>query len=111
MLRDKKDVLEVCVKYGEVLEEVFQNFEVRLYGSYHNGTPNKHSDIDVAVVCDEFKDVDYILSLQILNRLKCKVDSYIEPISMYFEELNSPLPGSIEAQVSKSSELVYKSKN
>lgn len=111
MVRDKKDVISVCVQYGVLLESIFHNFEIRLYGSYHNGTPTKHSDIDVAVVCDEFKGIDYTLSLQLLNRLKTKVDSYIEPISMYFEELTNPLPGSIESQVSKSNELVYKSRD
>ncbi len=109
MVREKDEVLRVCREYGRVLEQVFENFEVRLYGSYHKGNPTKHSDIDVAIICDEFKGIDYILSLQILNRLKLNVDSYIEPISMCFEELAKPLPGSIEAQVAKSNELVYRS--
>lgn len=30
---------------------------------------------------------------------------------MYFDELTNPLKGSIEAQVSKSNELVYKSRD
>ncbi len=111
MLRKKESVISACIQYGNLLESVFQKFEIRLYGSYHNGTATNQSDIDVAVICDEFKGIDYTLSLQILNRLKSKVDSYIEPISMYFDELTNPLLGSIEAQVSKSNELVYKSRD
>ena len=109
MVRTKEDVVQACIKYGKVLENVFQKFEIRLYGSYHKGLATRHSDIDVAVVCDEFQDIEYTLSLQILNRLKVDVDAYIEPISLYFDELKNPLPGSIAAQVAISNELVFKS--
>lgn len=109
MVRTKEDVINACVKYGKVLENIFQGFEIRLYGSYHKGLATRHSDIDIAVVCNEFKGIDYMLSLQILNRLKVDVDTYLEPISLDFDELKNPLPGSIAAQIALSNELVFKS--
>jgi predicted nucleotidyltransferase len=109
MVRTKADVIQACIKYGKVLETVFSGFELRLYGSYHEGNPTVHSHIDVAVVCNEFKDIEYTLSLQILNRLKVDVDTYIAPISLDYDEFHHPLPGSIAAQVAKTNELVFKS--
>jgi predicted nucleotidyltransferase len=109
VVRSKTEVIEAIRKFGVILDKVFSRFEIRLYGSYFNGSPTADSDIDVAVVCDEFKGIDYMLSLQILNRLRLDADLYIEPISMYFDELSSPLPGSIESAVAKASEVVYRS--
>lgn len=108
MARSRQDVIAACQRYGKALENVFGTFDLRLFGSYHRGDANEHSDIDVAVVCDDFAGIDDIIGLQILSRLKVNVDSYIEPISMTFTDLAAPLRGSIESFVAKDSTLVYR---
>jgi predicted nucleotidyltransferase len=52
---------------------------VLLYGSYARGTPRRYSDIDVAIVVDEFSGD--LLSLKAkLFRLRRQIDVRIEPL-------------------------------
>ena len=81
--------------------------EIRLFGSYHHNTATRHSDIDLAVISSDFVDIDYLLSLKLLNRLKIKIDVDIEPIALVPEELKNPELGSIASAISKDSELIY----
>lgn len=109
MERTKKEIIKSVLEYAKVVDRIFENVEVRLYGSYHNNTAGPQSDIDVAVISDDFKDMDYLLSLKILNRLRLGLDLDIEPISMTFDEFINPQIGSIACSVAASSEIVYKS--
>ncbi|MBF0312025.1 MAG: nucleotidyltransferase domain-containing protein [Oligoflexia bacterium] len=95
--------------YGKVLERIFDDVEIRLYGSYHRNAATKDSDIDLAVISPDFRDMNYLLSLKILNRLKLGVDLDIEPISLTPEEFQNPLIGSIAYSVAKDSETVFTS--
>jgi predicted nucleotidyltransferase len=108
MVRTKEQILEVAEKYGKALSYVFENIEIRLYGSYHNGNPHQDSDIDFAVISNDFNDMDYLLSLKILNRMKILIDDDIEPISLTPQEFLNPPIGSIASALRKSSEVVYK---
>lgn len=108
MARERNEVINSAIRYGELLSTLFDDVEVRLYGSYHHNTANQHSDIDLAVISSDFADMDYLLSLKLLNRLKINIDVDIEPISLTPEELQNPLLGSIAAVVAKDSELVYR---
>ena len=47
-------------------------------GSYIDGTPTVDSDIDVAVIFDDFKG-DWLETTTLLSRLKRKVNLLIEP--------------------------------
>lgn len=108
MARSRAEVINSAVKYGELLSTLFDDIEIRLFGSYHHNTANKHSDIDLAVISSDFADMNYMLSLKLLNRLKINIDVEIEPISIIPDELQNPKIGSIASVISKDSELVYK---
>lgn len=107
MARSRSEVIASAIQYGKVLSTLFDDVEVRLYGSYHHGNANKHSDIDLAVISSDFLDMNYLLSLKLLNRLKINVDVEIEPIAMTPDELQNPAIGSIAAAVARDSEIVY----
>ena len=51
-----------------------------LYGSYAKGRPNKHSDIDIALVVNRIDDETYWKSLHLLWKLTYQVDDRIEPV-------------------------------
>lgn len=110
MVRKKTEVKRIAKKYGEYLSQIFDDVEIRLFGSYYTGKAKEGSDIDLAVISPDLGNMDYLLSLKILNRLKIPIASDIEPISLTPEEIKKPRLGSIAHSISKNSELMYKHK-
>jgi predicted nucleotidyltransferase len=60
--------------------------EVILFGSYAHGNPKEHSDIDLAVISDWFRDKTRIESMQYLSRMAAGYNTLIEAIPFTAEE-------------------------
>ncbi|MFH2095819.1 MAG: nucleotidyltransferase domain-containing protein [Bacteroidota bacterium] len=74
---DKEDALNIAYRYANVVKEKYDFIKIILFGSYAKGSYNVDSDIDIAVV---FKDYKNLLDIQLeLMRLRRKIDSRIEP--------------------------------
>ncbi len=77
--RDRKVISKTIQRYLKVLKENKINFKkVYLYGSCVRGDFTNDSDIDLAIVSDEFTG-DFIDDGLLLMRLRRQVDSRIEP--------------------------------
>lgn len=110
MARSKDDILKSSQLFGEKISELFDDVELRLFGSYYRDEAKIGSDIDLAVISPDFGDMNYILALKVLNRIKNKIDVEIEPIALTPEDITSPEIGSIASYISKGNLLVYKEK-
>jgi len=108
VVRTKNEVLATATLFGQKVSELFENVEIRLYGSHYKNQAKAGSDIDLAVISPDFNDMNYLLALKILNRIKNKINVEIEPIAITPEEMTSPELGSIASYISKESLLVYK---
>jgi len=74
---DKTDALNIARQYASVIKTHFDCKQVFLFGSYAKGTHHEESDIDIAVIINEFENpMDIQLELM---RLRRKIDSRIEP--------------------------------
>lgn len=74
---DKKTAITIAQKYATVVKSTFDYDKIILFGSYSKGDFNEHSDIDIAVV---FDDYDSHIQRQVeLLKLTRYVDSRIEP--------------------------------
>ncbi len=84
---DLKDILKIVEKYAELLKENMDVKGVYLFGSFVRGGFDEDSDIDVAVVSDEFNGdlVDDTLKLMKFRR---NVDSRIEPHPFLVKDFN-----------------------
>ncbi|MDR0307212.1 MAG: nucleotidyltransferase domain-containing protein [Chitinispirillales bacterium] len=51
---DKEQALSIAEKYAEKVAKEFKPKQILLFGSYLYGTPNEYSDIDIAVIFDEY---------------------------------------------------------
>jgi predicted nucleotidyltransferase len=76
---DKAAVINIVETYAEKVVAEFSPTAVILYGSYAKGTANEESDIDVAVVFDNFKG-DWLKTSAELWHITRSVDTNIEPI-------------------------------
>ncbi|MBW1744490.1 MAG: nucleotidyltransferase domain-containing protein [Deltaproteobacteria bacterium] len=60
--------------------------EVILFGSYAHGNAKEHSDIDLAIISDWFRDKTRIENMQYLSRVAAKYNSLIEAVPFTVEE-------------------------
>lgn len=89
---DKKVIYDIVKKYITVLKENKVNSKkVYLYGSYVNGKFNNDSDIDIAIISDDFSG-KIINDQWLLMKLRRKVDLRIEPHPFLSDEWNKKNP-------------------
>ncbi len=106
MVKSKEQVVEAIERYRNVLDELFDGVEVRLYGSYLKGNANEFSDIDVAVVSSDFHGISSDVAIKLLARLRLKIDRSIEAMPFTPEDLAHPQVGSLSYDVAQFSEVI-----
>jgi len=88
---DKREAVNIAQQYAHTVSSAFDCKKIILFGSYAKGTHTTDSDIDIAVV---FNDYPNVLDRQVeLMKLTRKVDSRIEPHPFREREfeVNNPL--------------------
>ena len=73
-----KLIMDIVQKYVDKVCENYKIEAIILFGSYAKGTQHKDSDIDIAIVTDDFQN-DIIDEELKLMRLRRKIDKRIEP--------------------------------
>lgn len=76
---DRKAALESATEYAREVCNVFSPLYILLYGSYTNGAATEDSDIDIAVIFDDY-DGNWIKDSALLWKLTRKVSTLIEPV-------------------------------
>ena len=79
-----KDILESVNKFIEEIKKKYNITAVILFGSYAKGTANEYSDIDIAVVSDDFDDIYDCMA--ILMGMTWDIDARIEPHPITVED-------------------------
>ncbi|MBS4025936.1 MAG: nucleotidyltransferase domain-containing protein [Clostridia bacterium] len=80
MVKDniREKIVQIAKEYAKLLESKLNIKNIYVYGSYINGNYTEDSDIDIAVVADDFSG-DPIEDIFILMKIRRKVDIRIEP--------------------------------
>ncbi len=76
---DKKEALSVVKKYADEVIKFLSPSKIILYGSYAKGTANINSDIDVAIIFDNFKGDLWETSTELWKKAY-KISDIIEPV-------------------------------
>lgn len=74
----RERIEKIAKDFGRLIQEELDVKYIYLYGSYVKGTQTEDSDIDIAVVGDDFSG-DPIADTLILMRIRRKIDKRIEP--------------------------------
>ncbi len=70
-------IINTVIKYIKTVSKVYNVKAVYLFGSFAKGTNHEDSDIDIAIISDDFKDkIDDMSNLFMLTR---NIDLRIEP--------------------------------
>ncbi|HHV19439.1 MAG TPA: nucleotidyltransferase domain-containing protein [Thermoanaerobacterales bacterium] len=88
---DKRRVEEIVTKYSRLVKEEIDVKHVYLYGSYAKDNYSSDSDIDVAIVGDDFIG-DPIEDTLRLMKMRRKIDSRIEPRPFKTSDFNISNP-------------------
>lgn len=73
-----RKVEKIIMDYGKLIEKEVKVKQIYLYGSYAKGTYSPDSDIDVAIVSDDFSG-DIIKDTLLLMKIRRKIDNRLEP--------------------------------
>ncbi|MDR3244102.1 MAG: nucleotidyltransferase domain-containing protein [Elusimicrobiota bacterium] len=76
-----------ALKYAQILKDNMEVKEMYLFGSYVKGTNHIDSDIDIAVISDDFKG-DCIDDTVKLMRFRRSIDTMIEPHPFLLKDFN-----------------------
>jgi len=101
---DKTTVREIALKYAEEVKKVLSPEKILLFGSYVNGTPREYSDIDIAVVMNNYQG-NWLDAATMLCALRMSVSLDIEP---HLLDESCDRSGFLEF-VKKTGEVLYKS--
>ncbi|MDD2586229.1 MAG: nucleotidyltransferase domain-containing protein [Syntrophomonadaceae bacterium] len=74
----REEITAIAEKYADLVKEEMNVEAVYLFGSFVNGNHDQDSDIDIAVIADDFSG-DIIEDTLKLMRIRRKVDTRIEP--------------------------------
>jgi len=75
---DKATVINTVNRYADEVKKEYNPLAIVIFGSYVNGNPHEDSDIDVAVIFDDFKG-DWLKETTNLWRISSKISYDIEP--------------------------------
>lgn len=86
-----KDIIDSVNKFIEEIKKKYKVTAIILFGSYAKGTANEDSDIDIAVISDDFDDIYDCMA--ILMGMTWDIDARIEPHPITtedFENVSNP---------------------
>ena len=72
-----KDILKIINEYIKEIKKRYNITAIILFGSYAKGTENENSDIDIAVISDDFDDIYDCMA--VLMGMTWDIDARIEP--------------------------------
>jgi len=95
MLKESVSIEEITKEAAEYLSKYIIIYKFIVYGSYAYGEPREDSDIDIAVISEDFAGMSMIEKVELLSRVSLAVDSRIEVKGFSREEYDKALPGSL----------------
>ena len=87
----RKQITQIALQFAEFLKKEYKLHSIYVYGSYAKGNYNKDSDIDIAVIAEDFTG-DLVDDTFNLMRLRRNVDNRIEPYPFSVNDFNKENP-------------------
>ena len=78
-----------------------------LFGSYGYGNPRKDSDLDIAVISEDFERMSILEKMELFSKVAVVVDSRVELKGFSENEFLNPESGSILELIKNKGKLIY----
>lgn len=110
MVKTEANIKRIVQQFVDALKPKVRVQKVILYGSYAHGNPQEWSDIDIAVISDDFKRMSQSKRIELLAKAHMTSDSSIEPIAYTLEEYNNASHLTFLGEIKRTSKVIYEAK-
>jgi len=90
VVKTATDVRDIIRCYVDKPKRDIKVQRVILYGSYARGKPREESDIDIAVISDDFAKTSWVQRQELLGVRMLGCDTHLAPIGYTFQEYVHP---------------------
>ncbi len=99
MVNSRDQIIQVVQRYVASLKKDFRISQAYLFGSYARGTAREESDIDVALVSEDFRNTSEMDLLGYLSQKTIPVNTALEVLAFTPEEMEHPDPRTLPYHV------------
>lgn len=109
MAKNKAQVKKCIKEYYKTIGKKYKLDYMILYGSYANGHPREFSDIDLALISNDFNG-NYIEILKFLSIAQMKSEDIIdiEPVIYSTDEYENTAKGTFLHEIKRTGRLIFK---
>jgi uncharacterized protein len=107
MVQEKTNVRHIIREFVAKLEPDIMVDKVILFGSYARGTAGQWSDIDIAVISDDFRRMRTLDKIRLIARRSAHCDSRLEPFGYSLIEYNHADRLSFLGEIKRMGKVVY----
>lgn len=110
MVTTKTNIERIVKGFVARLEPEVHVKKVILYGSYADGRADEWSDIDIAVISDDFKKMDPFKQAEFLALRKKGCDSRLEPLAFTLKEYKTASHLTFLGEIKRTGKVIYEAK-
>jgi hypothetical protein len=106
MVRAENQIRAAVNAFVRALRPAVRVQEVILYGSYASGQAREESDIDIAVLSDDFARMSELEVIQVLAHRRIYCDSLLMPIGYTPAQFNDP-DNAMAREIARTGRVIY----
>ena len=110
MVTTKIDIKRTVKEFVAKLEPEVSVKKVILYGSYAHGRADEWSDIDIAVISDDFKKINPFKQAEFLALRKKGCDPRLEPLAFTLKEYKTASHLTFLGEIKRTGKVIYEAK-
>lgn len=108
MVNKRRKIKRIIERFKEELKKLgIHPGRIILYGSYAKGSPKEESDIDLIIISDDFKNLNFRERLELLGIAAGRVFEPIEALGYTEEEIKEQEEGSFIGEIFNSGAVTY----
>jgi predicted nucleotidyltransferase len=110
MAKSQAELKEIIEEYLRLISQDISLEKVILFGSYALGKAGEFSDIDLAIVSEDFEGKRRIDNMKFLFSRAHRVDPSLEPLAFTPKQLENPDKRTFPAKILKTGKVVYENR-
>ena len=111
MFKRKISITDITKKTAKFLSQHVKVDKLILFGSYVSGRPDKYSDVDIAVISEDFERMSIWDRISLFAKVPLAVDSRLELLGFSKKEYLKPESASFLAFIKKKGKIVFSRKS